>query len=1561
MLGRSSSFASSRLHRAGTGVLLALAVVVGAVVPSSLALSAGPAGAATCPNNSSPCPPTNVQFGVPGQENIPGERVCGIVGNYGPVTSNTVHSNLDDPYRLNQPTHEGNYTNSESFRFTPATDLTSGQQITIKLPHPAEPYPGSGSILPPAQVPVSSYSGGEQTTSTVNLYGVVSATDAWVRVRLTDGGGNPLVNHLVRLDGYDPFNPQPLANAPGPNASGNVVGDVGPLFPASGAYLGSKFTDSSGNAYFDATGISNRLVVFGATDKSNNVGIAKTLTYTYGSPAVPSDATCLNGSIVAPGGSDTNGSTYILFDRFNIGHLLPPSAVQVAYASGVETVTLTVPPSSRPNQNEFTYGTGTVKVEVLDAVSPPGGGAGCSTQTSDTQSCFLNSDFAISTSVDSVPAYPSTVPYFNCCNSSGFYNFTLGVAPWQSTLQSSDLNPQVTLDSGPTVTATLHDDFNNPVSQKQVAVYQDPNYPPSHANVADSIPPATQNPPPYPISTNDGSAAYSVIDSCAETVHVVGQDVQSGDQNQYPFGLTDASRNPAQIVFRAGPSVAPDDPTLIRHLADCSVPATISSITADSANQPADGVSAATVTVTSGDQFGNVDACHRIVLSPKSTSSHATITPLAPDHPCTTTGAGYSGTDGKAKFSVSDATDEQVVLGVSDTTNSSVWPSDEATNPTDVAVLHFLGVDRTVSTVVASRTTGVPANGQPAATVTVTLRDSAGQPVRNKFVTLAATPADPTTTITPHTATPPGTPAGQVPTDASGQAVFDVADNSVSLPHQVTYQATDASDGLKTAGGSQCAPTGTFGACVLPAVATISFSAGGASISANPSSVVGDGFGTSAVNFTLKDTGGTAVPGATVVLTPNAASTATVVGSPTNTDANGAASFTVSDTQAEPVTFTATATYGPTTATLCPSTTFSGTTCTVTIPVNVSFIAAPDHFTLTAAPATVPGDGASVSKVTVTAFDAANHSIPGVTLRLVPGAHSGTIAGIDPVVTDFNGQAAFNVTDTSFEVSPVTFTAQYQSAGWHNCVTAAACSSVQVQFIKTEAQASTVVAAPTSAPADGHTPVTVTVTLNSGTQPIAGHSVALIVGSTTTNVSPSNIGATTNGSGQVSFTLTDPQPEVLTIYGRDLTTGVIIDMTATVTFLPTEAQNSTIGAVPASLLAGGGRTATVTVQLLDYLNAPIAGHSVRLTTGSATTNVSPPVLTDASGHAQFLVSDSAVETLHIGAVDTTANVTLANTVTVAFVGGEANQSTVTINPITTPASGPSATLTVFLRDAAGHPIAGHTVTVGGTTATMTVTPLLTHGVTDANGEVQFAVSDTAVETDILTATDLASGLLDQTATIKFTATEANQSSISASPSTLPAAVIGAPISPTTTVTVTLRDRGGAPIVGDVVSLSASTPNASIKQPAVTTNAAGQAAFTVGDPAVEATVLSALDRTTGVTLVQTVTVNFVANEANQSTATASPLNQKVKKLITITVTLRTATGSPIAAHKVTLNTHSTNTTVTPLTKTSLTNSSGQIQFTVTDSITETLSIDVTDVTAVPAVQLYQPVVITFFRP
>jgi hypothetical protein len=365
---------------------------------------------------------------------------------------------------------------------------------------------------------------------------------------------------------------------------------------------------------------------------------------------------------------------------------------------------------------------------------------------------------------------------------------------------------------------------------------------------------------------------------------------------------------------------------------------------------------------------------------------------------------------------------------------------------------------------------------------------------------------------------------------------------------------------------------------------------------------------------------------------------------------------------------------------------------------------------------------------------------------------------------------------------------------------------------------------------------------------------------------------------------------------------------------------------------------------------------------------------------------------------------LVQSPTATFSADEANQSSVTINPVTNSAYGPPATLTVVALGANGQPLAGEKITVLGQTATTTLTPLLTNGVlaghtyvvTNAAGVAQFWVSDTAIESETLSACDLtvstactlATGsLLDQTATVSFGAGEANQSSVAESTSSMPAeptvapsvcatagpnALPAVPLAPgincptPIAVTVTLRDAGDHPIVGDSVQLSATSPTVSFStSPTVVSNTAvtgagGTATFYLRDSKVEANIgLSALDLTTGAKVIEPVplTVSFTANEANQSTTSATPYNAATQWVIS--VYLKSATGTPLAHHVVKLTTGSTSAIVNVLTPGGYTTSAGLIQFRVTDRNTQTLSILVTDTTPTP-VQLYQPVVVTVFR-
>jgi hypothetical protein len=367
------------------------------------------------------------------------------------------------------------------------------------------------------------------------------------------------------------------------------------------------------------------------------------------------------------------------------------------------------------------------------------------------------------------------------------------------------------------------------------------------------------------------------------------------------------------------------------------------------------------------------------------------------------------------------------------------------------------------------------------------------------------------------------------------------------------------------------------------------------------------------------------------------------------------------------------------------------------------------------------------------------------------------------------------------------------------------------------------------------------------------------------------------------------------------------------------------------------------------------GNVIKLTSPSGTATISGPMATGNGGTATFTVSDMVPETVVLTATDTTCGKTLAQTGSVTFTASEANQSSVAVSPASTPASGPGATLYVTLRTSTGAPIIGEAVHVP-PAGNATVTPEASStagppGFTNSSGIAEFLVTDPTVEPVTLAAYDGTTELY-QMATVNFTGSEANQSTISTNPQSEPAVQTANPI----TVTVTLKNAGGVAIGGDSVSLSANSSNVSIS-PAVTTNANGVAMFTVTDSNVETVVLSALDRTTGVTLVQTATVTFTANEQNQSTITTSATTVQARKLATITVTLLSAPATPIVGHVVTLTASpSTNVTITPAKVT--TNASGQAQFNVTSSSTQAVTFSATDTTA--GSTLYKTVSVTWAK-
>jgi hypothetical protein len=114
---------------------------------------------------------------------------------------------------------------------------------------------------------------------------------------------------------------------------------------------------------------------------------------------------------------------------------------------------------------------------------------------------------------------------------------------------------------------------------------------------------------------------------------------------------------------------------------------------------------------------------------------------------------------------------------------------------------------------------------------------------------------------------------------------------------------------------------------------------------------------------------------------------------------------------------------------------------------------------------------------------------------------------------------------------------------------------------------------------------------------------------------------------------------------------VTITQTAQVTFdaLPTDAGNSSVATDASNVLANGTSSATITVTLLNAVDAPVVGHNVSLTQGGGSSTISAPSgPSDASGQVTFTVTNTTEETVTYTATDVTEGVVILNTAVVTF-------------------------------------------------------------------------------------------------------------------------------------------------------------------------------------------------------------------------------------------------------------------------------------------------------------------------
>ena len=355
-------------------------------------------------------------------------------------------------------------------------------------------------------------------------------------------------------------------------------------------------------------------------------------------------------------------------------------------------------------------------------------------------------------------------------------------------------------------------------------------------------------------------------------------------------------------------------------------------------------------------------------------SSTAVIAPSAAD------GGAVTDSNGKATFTVSDATAEDVTFTATDTT-------DRVTISPSQALVHFEKptASATNSTVTVS-TTSDAADGVTPATIVVTMFDQFGHALPGVNLTVAGSP-DTTTRVAPQTESTT-VPAGT--TDSTGSATFLAYDTAAET---VTYTATDTTDNI-----------------VLPQTVRVTYNAtapqaDNSTVTASPDPVAADGSTPSTVTVTLEDHNSNPVPAKTISLAAAAGSSVITAISPT-TNTAGQATFGVTDTKNETVMYTATDTTD--------GLVLAGQAVTVTFgtPPPVEPVIADSA--VVAAPTQVPADGSTPSTVTVVLADADGGALAGKTVALNPQGGSSSVTTVTGT-TNSDGEATFTVTDKTAE------------------------------------------------------------------------------------------------------------------------------------------------------------------------------------------------------------------------------------------------------------------------------------------------------------------------------------------------------------------------------------------------------------------------------------------------------------------------------------------------------------------------------------------------------------------
>jgi hypothetical protein len=406
----------------------------------------------------------------------------------------------------------------------------------------------------------------------------------------------------------------------------------------------------------------------------------------------------------------------------------------------------------------------------------------------------------------------------------------------------------------------------------------------------------------------------------------------------------------------------------------------------------------------------------------------------------------------------------------------------------------------------------------------------------------------------------------------------------------------------------------------------------------------------------------------------------------------------------------------------------------------------------------------------------------------------------------------------------------------------------------------------TNAAGQGMAGLPVTFTTTAGSFAAAAPAVALRADSST-------ITTDANGTAQVILT-SSTTVETATVSAMVDTGGgtSIAPTPLTINFISNIPAQITLQAIPSTVGIGTTSTLIATVTTNDTPPLPVAGVTVTFDFQANNSNgflSASSGVTNAAGEVSVTYTAGpgiSTDTLRASASGGGSDVTETVDITVQTATVAANTLELLVSsPQLDSDNSEQVTLTALARDANNNAIPNVNVTFAASSGLI----IPVSGTTDANGRATALLETAGDQTNRQITVTAVAGALDSEAIVAVTGTTVTLSG----PSTL---VLGQ----TTRLSILLRDAGGNPISGRVVTLSSAQGN-TLASPTVTTGFNGQAegqvtAAVPGDDTIQATVLGA----TGTLALTVSSANFVFTTPTPSPAPIPEVNLDAAQAIVV---------------------------------------------------------------------------------